>query len=335
MKNKRYILLVALALLGACDYPFDPKTDVEGDRMFLQAYVTERDTTFIRLSRTVPLYADRVPGTDYRIKEFRVRAGGQEVDVQRKDDRRWYFVGHNAPGTVLDLYVKAAGIEAVSAETVVPDAPAVASARQDAVRIGERDYAKVTVTLAEDPEPDAYYGMTYLLENTSHWTMTWEDGMEEGQDTVVVTSLYPLQPGESVDFIAELSAAMSRTVFSFNPSWKSGEMNMQLQVFRGREIQGRTLEQFYSLYTDSEQEYEWGEGNKYSSKSSYRWKVKFYRLSDACYNYLTALSNESYSGLASFGLIPPGFTYSNVRGGYGAFVSLSCTETPWKNTLPE
>lgn len=326
--KKIFALYAAALLLSACDYAFDPKIDVTEDRMFLQSYVSDADTTFIRLSRTVPLDGAKIPGTDYKIEEFRVRAGGQDVEVRRKDDWRWYFLGHNAPGTALDVYVKAAGVEPVSAQTVVPDAPRIAAVRQDPVSIGDRDLAKVTVTLADDPVPDAHYGIAYFLESHVIWTTTDEEGTEERGEATDISSMYPTSPTDTESIIAELEE-QSWTIFDFNPNWDYRYGNAQILVLSGREIQDRTVVQYYNLYEDSEHSYDWGDGYTHYSKASYRWKVKLYRLSDACYNYMMARNNEGYSELAMFGLIPPCFTYSNVDGGYGAFVSLSSAESPW------
>ena len=327
------VIGAAALLLSACEYTFDPKLDVNEDRMYVQAYVTDADTTFVRVSRTVPLEAAKTAGTDYRVEDFSVRADGAEVALERKDDGRWYFLGHNAPGTTLDLYVKAAGIGAASARTVVPAAPKIASLRSEHITVKDRELQKITLTLAEDPDPDACYALAYFLKEELAWSAVGEDGTDDGSAITHVTSLYPTSLTEPESLTGLLEEA-SRTVFSFRPTWDYRDDAAQLLVLNGREITDRTIEQYYTWYAPFERTYDWGDGNSYWSKGDYAWKVKLYRLSGEAYSYLMARKNEDYSELAMFGLIPPGFTYSNVTGGYGVFASLSSDETPWQDVLP-
>ena len=326
--KKIFALYAAALLLSACEYTFEPKLDVNEDRMYVQAYVTDADTTFVRVSRTVPLEAAKSSGTDYRVEDFSVRADGEEVALQRKDDWRWYFLGHNAPGTTLDLYIKAAGVDAASARTVVPVAPKIASVASEHITVKERELQKITLTLAEDPDPDTYYALAYFLKEDLWWT-TVVEGEVESDAITHVSSLYPTSLTEPEGLTGLLEEA-SRTIFSFLPSWDYRDGTAQLLVLSGREIQDRTIEQYYLWYGPFEQEYSWEDGSSYWTKSEYAWSVKLYRLSGEAYSYLMARKNEDYSELAMFGLIPPGFTYSNISGGYGVFASLGVTETPWK-----
>ena len=326
------VISAAALLLSACEYTFDPKLDVSEDRMYVQAYVTDADTTYLRVSRTVPLSAGKSSGSDYRIEEFTVRAGGQEVELQRKDDWRWYFLGHNAPGTALDLYLKAAGVGAASAHTVVPTAPQIASVQAEHIQSGDRELQKITLKLAEEPDPDAFYALAYFLKEDLEWSAHGDDDTEDSGAITQISSLYPTTLTEPESLTGMLEEA-SRTVFSFLPTWDYRDGAAQLLILSGREIPNRTIEQYYTWYESFDREYDWGDGFAYWSKGTYAWKVKMYRLSGEAYSYLMARKNEDYSELAMFGLIPPGFTYSNISGGYGVFASLGCSETPWLEVL--
>lgn len=57
--------------------------------------------------------------------------------------------------------------------------------------------------------------------------------------------------------------------------------------------------------------------------------VEVYRLSEELYNYLKARYLMNFNLLSNFGVTPPNFTYSNVRGGLGIVGGISGTRSEW------
>ena len=64
-----------------------------------------------------------------------------------------------------------------------------------------------------------------------------------------------------------------------------------------------------------------------SSKTEYR--MELYRLSEELYNYCKAQYLGNFDMLSNFGVSPPNFTYSNIRGGIGITGAMSSSFTPW------
>ena len=57
--------------------------------------------------------------------------------------------------------------------------------------------------------------------------------------------------------------------------------------------------------------------------------VEVYRLSEELYNYFKAQYLMQFNLLSNFGVTPPNFTYSNVRGGLGIVGGISGTRSEW------
>lgn len=267
------------------------------------------------------------------------------------------------PGDEIKVEVSGKDVPTASASTVVPERPQIKSITFTKDEKDSTDVWKVVMKLGKPVQEGEYYGIKAV--KYSEWYTAYGEDMFHYQiDTIANTEYF--NPGQLADF-ADLNSLDLDNYASI--SYQDGFMRSELFMGEGmtlltsRQIEGDT----YTFYVNAVDSFVWSEfdfdfdlpdmGDDYDyplpdepdipddteeeepeepepefwmylgEKSQFRFEI--YRLSEEFYNYAKAQYLSTFNMLSNFGVIPPNFTYTNVRGGIGIVAGISGVGTQW------
>ena len=324
------ILIFALTafLPWACEREFDPKLSDSDNQLLLEGIVAGDGGIRLALSRVTPIGASYLVRADgFMVEEISVTADGRSAKVQQQDAQHWFIAGDNAPGSSLELSVRAYDAGALRARTTVPRKPVIGGAEVSLVESqpDEAALVRITLSLGEEIQPEDRFGllvdreMTTVVVTPQGEEYTYRDTLNLGQ--TLAAEDVPLE---------RLMQGKARMSITFPPG---GENSGQMLILHGADLQDGKLNALYATKADHQRELLPG----YSSTTRYRFRCRLFRLSPELYSYLAAQYNKANAGTSRYGLAPANYNYSNVQGGYGVFGAISpCAETPWlENALVE
>lgn len=309
-------MLLAACLLCSCESSFSLKLDETADKILVEAYFSQEDTTFLHFHRAVGFNGAKKASDDISMTKVEMSIGGVPADVVRMSDTRWYTLaklGNRSERIVLSA--QAENTASVSASTTVPDAPEVSAYGLDMDEDEFGSYLRLDIEMPEVPSEDSFFAVAVMKEVTysrGNWSDTRYYSMEPTMRTLDNTLLANLWGGNYITF--------------FYPD-KVGEFdNCRMTVFGGSEFVGKT----YSYYMTPGKD---GLQDDGQTMQTTRYKAFFFRITADFYNYQKAKYSAENNRLAGAGFCPPNFSYSNVNGGYGIFAGLSWVETEWMDNI--
>lgn len=271
--------------------------------------------------------------------------------------------GKFAPGDRVTVSVSGDGIPEATGTTVIPDEPVIKSVDITKINDKEDDNGKrFTVKLAEPVKEGEYYGLEIIVYEESYMleimktppfykldTLKYEYGTTPGQ----LASMSDIN-NLDLDAFAQVRYKYGGLINSGGPyaeyrpmvllgcrQWDGDSYSFYLNAsFDFGDIldgmpSGDTDYPVVDPYPyvpepedpdpdepeDPEETYTIPIG----AKTWYR--IELFRLSEELFNYCKAQYLMDYNILSNFGVTPPNFTYSNIRGGLGVVGGVSCTRT--------
>ena len=315
------MLALAAFLPWACEREFDPKLSDSDNQLLLEGVVAGDGGIRLTLSRVTPIGASYLVRTnDFMVEEISVTADGRSVKAQKQDAQHWFVAGENAPGSSLELSIRAYDAGALRARTTVPPRPVIDGAEVTLAESQEDEgtVVQIALSLGEEIRPEDRFGLFVDREMTT--VVVTPQGEEYTYSNIL--NLGQTLPTEDA-YLERLMQGKARMDIKFSPDGKDGE---QMLMLHGADLQDGKISAFYATKADHRVELLPG----YKSTTRYRFRCRLYRLSPELYSYLAAQYNKDNAGTSRYGLAPANYNYSNVQGGYGVFGAISpCAETPW------
>ncbi|MBP5334879.1 MAG: DUF4249 family protein [Bacteroidales bacterium] len=265
----------------------------------------------------------------------------QEEYYTLKRYNLWYTDAPIKDSDQLTLEVKAKGMEAVSATASVPQkvviqdvkaTPKITTVADFDVTYKEKSMS-FDVRIA-DVSPDDYYGVRIPIEVNT--TYTYEDGRSESHSYSAYAGIINRSGSGVMDEIQNATGDWTPALYNNYFIDSFGSRNMYL--IPGNRIRDGHIQFDCNAYFSSEsirQTYDLDPETGLAStsyvvisiKGSY--KVEVFRVSPEFFRYNKAQSMLENNDLASVGLSPSTFSYTNVKGGFGVLGTLTGTSTPW------
>lgn len=348
--NILYLMLAGLAIAG-CDYTFDLDGKMDsGRKLFFQCIAGNEDTTIVRLYQTSPsaapmtFYKDTVEipdGTTYvydvivenTIEDnlipnaadcVELTANGSPVKLYAAEGTVprgcLYTLQKFNSGDMLEMKAHSEGVGSISAKAEMPS-----------------QFPLVSIRRSTDKDMEG---------NRVVWhTITYEStGAEEAFGVVVVWNMHSEKFYE--DYVTykngeEIHVADTTVIWDWTRSLSVSESNRLFDTQSSRMIPFSLYGKLMNVWMDK------GDGKKGQKQLSFKtetngsrekedgvtekYKYILCRLTPETFRYLRSLNSIfNDSGLASFGLAPASYSYSNVRGGAGLLGAYSSLETDWE-----
>lgn len=354
MKKLYFHALLSLALLGACERPFELKDGNLPERLYLECLAGDGDTTFVSVQTCIPVNSGKAVETlKTEIERLDFSAGGVPVTLSRYKPgisrlNRWYTCDPIQEGKNIRVEARAKGMDPVSGESYIPAAPAV---KDISMQVYQKDssWLEVNIEMEGERPSDAYYGIVCLIRQEY-------EQLSIGIDTFSLVNNYSQGISETVDDDLLSSAEDNFFDFSFDgksmiddysfgsdyfPGFGSEDI-MQVYVPKKSYLEknGHRMHFFVPRdYSDTLQYHQpavfnefWGfittPEHDVIERSRYYYGFKIYRLSPDFFHFAQSRWMQRNNVLSFIGLAPSISAWSNVEGGFGVVAGLRSTVTP-------
>ena len=134
-----YVVAVVVVLaftFNSCKDQFDINVLRESPKMVVYCFPSTADTTFINVSRSIPVQQKKIADEVKAINNARIsyRINRQEQVVRQKRSGQYYVTSLQRPGDQIDLAISADGIGSVYASTTIPKEVPIAQLKMQEVR---------------------------------------------------------------------------------------------------------------------------------------------------------------------------------------------------------
>ena len=311
------LIILPLLLLVSCSYPFDMDMDDE-PVIFLESFPGADDVIAFDIRPAYSLsnsaaYQEFVP-------QIHLTINGKEVQVVLNKDNcvsdnhpQTSYIAQYSPseGDELVVEVSSEGFRKIYAETVIPRSfpERKIDYRQDT--FGDRE-ANV-LYLSPDNDPQSYFAYGFQILHEDVWLY---DGKNEVSSRKYaarqLSDDYDMAPGSVQGMIVDFNGDDMNV-------WKAGESKGYADTFPLLiSYKGYEWEDPYDAFFVNADE------NGIS-----RNRLLLYTMSEEFYRYLVAQKLVEDNAGFFAGLAPSNFCYTNVKGGYGAFAGVNCSQTEW------
>lgn len=358
MKRTIILMLLGAAALCSCEERFEIHPENYSNMIRLECVAdAARDSVFIYPMVCVPAHV--------RIKtppQFDITGLGLEIDgvfhkaenisytVWERPDpyfdedgmihyqeepepvtrHRWAVPVSVPEGAELKIKASAAGVESVYGTTVVPHRPDVkieCTPYEYVEGTGDQKwstfYLKVRIRIEDKANDTGYYALQ-MMEEDRHIIRYTDEAKEEGYEDSDDVNTYGITPeninSTSFDDIEDNSGI----TVGYDGYKLSYYYSGPMRLYKSDELEDSEL--YFRITPDFENG---PNSHTIYSKHTSRFKIKLYRVSPEIYRYIKADELESNNELASLGLAPVNFTYSNIIGGSGYFGAWSHYEGEW------
>lgn len=359
MKKILFGLFAVLALTG-CEYRFDLHQDELENLIYVQCVTGAQDTTFINTTLAVPAtrHASTKGSLDITDMRFTVNGEPQEIfkgtfGTADYPVDRYYVLGRLHDGDKVELQASASNAVAVSASTVIPDAPKISDVKVSAFSNGVEDnFIRFVVDLDRSNTSVKYYGVQVEIERTTD--RVYVDDGSSVPDGYSVNRFYDYlsDPEMSEDILSQIDETGQLTI-GFDGANISGrylgemfissseDMKNSVYVYGSPDFSNEYDESISTYFGNEtnpvEQAGDWGHwktewtGRKILLTGTTRYRLKVYSLTPEFYYYAKAqfFLYNGFDELASLGLTPPNFTYGNISGGMGLFGGVNVFVSDW------
>lgn len=359
MKKILFGLLAVLALTG-CEYRFDLHQDELENLIYVQCVTGAQDTTFINTTLAVPATRKTATKASLNITDMKFTVNGTPMEIFKGTFGtadypvdRYYVLGKLHDGDNVEFKASASNAVAVSASTVIPDAPEVSNVSVSRFSNGvEDDFIRFVVDLDPNKTSAKYYGVQVEVQRTTDRVYV-DDGSPVPNGHSVNTSYdYLSDPEMSEDILSQIDETGPITI-GFDGANISGRYLGEMYVSPAEDFDTSVYvyaypdnswenEEIHEIYFGEEtdpmkQRYDWEHwktewtGRKILLTDTTRYRLKVYSLTPEFYYYAKAqfFLYNGFDDLASLGLTPPNFTYGNVSGGMGLFGGVNVFVSDW------
>lgn len=314
------LLLLALAALSCERIIFFPAKE-DSARLFLECFPTNgNDTCFIKLTAAVPM-AELSENRELTGVEVEFFLDGQSLPVVPYSVANGIHIfsvsAFPAAGERVRVRARADGIEAVEAETSIPEIelPEIKMSRELGINGTIRHSFSFSGSGSKEKH---YYGIS--IEGIRRMETVYSDPSIESELEIF---------NIGYDYNMSTSIPKPDNLIEDKPTIVQCEVNGRNMVIF-EDDGGKTEE--YCVYIDipyTRDRYEVIDIG-YSTFRRIMYKVSLYGLSKEAYEYLNPYYNRFLLGS---GLIPPFVGHSNVSGGYGMLCGMAAYSTEWLENL--
>lgn len=310
MRNIIYLILIVV--LSSCSYHFELDEVDASEKLVLYCFPSNKDTTVIQLSRSVPVGKREPLDKSVRNADIHFTVNGKEQAIYWNEDstsslpaKCYYTLGKRGKNDCLQLQVASTGLPAITARTVMPDIFPLKEIRL-APRGSSENTLQVLVTFKDDEGSDDYYGIRMMKKQ-----IRTEDNEE---DVSFYSVEFDLKGEPLLDNQSDLDEIFMLSNCFFG----------NLYIWSDDKIQGKEYTLRLNMDYQKDFVYDW-------DNSSYReeYKIYLYKLSPEFYNYFKTLNNINNNDLGNHGLSPMFHHYTNVSNGIGVVGACQITETEW------
>ena len=342
MKKSVYILLLCIAALS-CEEQHGLRLDSQEPKLLLECFAGLNDTTAIFLRATTPVtQKDSIP-PDIANAVVEMTVDGVRREVHYASSQMgtvpagaFFSVGAIAPGAGIEVSAAASGLEPVRSLTEMP----VACAGLSPELVYDEHYEDIIISIPIPKEME-YLGLCVVEETISHTTsrkvwyekdelgnlteMKYGDDFETGTDSRITFEVpaplfeSDLEWAEVMEFCFDgrslLNPAGSSYFALIGPSDLTSERKYEGRVRCQRDAE-------YTVLADD---------GTLIRKGGWSTRLKFIviNLSPEMYRFARARYEDENNTLGFIGLAPASFTYSNVRGGFGALGAFTVWVSGW------
>ena len=172
--TSNYIVYVVAAVVvlaftfSSCKDQFDINVLRESPKMVVYCFPSTADTTFINVSRSIPVQQKKIADEVKAINNARIsyRINRQEQVVRQKRSGQYYVTSLQRPGDQIDLAISADGIGSVYASTTIPKEVPIAQLKMQEVRRYDYEsgrvqkYIQMQPTFTDDAASADYYAVS-------------------------------------------------------------------------------------------------------------------------------------------------------------------------------
>ncbi len=313
--------MLALTMSG-CQYKIKLDGLSDEKRIFVNCFPGSTDTTLISVYVAKPVNYKGEFNYNGNTAKVSMWVDGKEIDIRRNDgisenfpEGTKFVTASFLPGQKVRLEVSMDGLETASGESVVPDA-------FPEYEIRFRKTTKMIADLKYKSDAPGYFGMRIIRQERRY-----DDGQESYRYNEYESPDYDSDSDNDLAF----SEADKITTLNFG----DGTFIFWEDATFPSESGTRTFSVPLQYRPDTEEPGLSFEGQEVTVRIESKYKFKLYRLTREMYNYLYSRYAEANDALASAGLAPATFSYSNITGGYGILGPVQMTESEWMDNLKE
>ena len=296
---KRYLILLAtvFCLATACEYDFDP--DIKSEPRIYVRCVAYDDSMLVKLKYAAPAsQKGDIPEIKTELAEITVNGHAEGIPSGGRIDR------HFLAGDKIGTRVKAEGLGEVTGSTVMPSKPAVSKVTKGFVPLIDSIFlTKFDIELESKPREGDFFAV-YVLREDTYVTDSSTFTVDEFQRTIAA--------GNSESNLEYATLGYSNGIIEM--------FRGPVTLFPAKIFSGKTCSVIVTAMSY---------GPKNPSLVSTRYKLYVCKVSEALYRFSLSTYKSGSDILATLGLAPPQFAWSNIEGGMGVCGAITSTETDW------
>ena len=321
---KRSIYFCLLVLCSACTYHFETDEIRQPAKLVLYAFPGDCDTTFIQLSKSVPV--NQVGKREIQVSDADIvfRVNGEEKAVKRlgEDDSftgkaRYFVEGKFHSGDRIRIDASVTGLAPVTSQTEVP-----VLCRPEKIQLVKKASAdgfgptlEFLVTFRDNPSSADYYGVKVELME-EHWRKNTPF------EPFYSCNVFNMELGTGEEPLLNRAGSLDDLFFVYDHAFSG------LYVFPDDKINGR--EYTLHLNTGYVRVDEDSDPDAYDPYFyHYYYRLTFFSLSRDYYLYMKNLIDAGNNKLGEAGLSPVRPTYTNVENGLGIAGAYRMYRTEW------
>lgn len=308
-------LPLLLSLITACTYDFDLGEIKAEEKLVLFSFPGTADTTFIELSRSLPIHT-KAASIDHNSATVRLRVNGAEIPLFTATSvtsiSRFYALNKWNSGDLIEVDATHKGVPDVHASTFIPvDFPLE---RLTLVRKpGERGTLQFQINITDDANQHNYYG--FRIERKEIYCVSGEYSERT----------YGLELNlDDEPMLNEVSGLDEVFMVSDRKQWN-------LYYCNDEKIQGKSYT--FRLNTNYVEEFDEDSDELEPTSMRVKYRVSLYSFSEAFYRYLKNRNEIENNHLGNAGLLPIRPSYSNVINGIGVMGGGRLLQTEWIETI--
>lgn len=341
-------------MLASCKDDFNLNKMQGTDKLVVYCFPSTADTTWINVSRSVPVQQRQkiaqLADIPNAIVSYQVN--GQQRPITKKADGLFYAVGTQQPGDKITLQVKAEGYADVASTTTVPRQPAIKADDVRPVHIvdyygNHNDMQQVRATFTDNAATKDYYAVRLRIKRiTGYVYAEFTDGKGTGTGrwpTQESFDLYRKQHDyqwtkvevrdlDSTYTYSDIDSAsdplLSPTSNIDSDFGFESDFYQNFYIFEDAAINGQTYTMHLnSNISDGYNNYDgtWARAYNFARYC----QVEIYRITPEYYRFLKSLNSVNGNDLAAWGLAQISPTYSNIAGGIGVMGAFNVYHSNW------
>ncbi len=289
MTKKIIFALAVILSVSACEYKFAVTSPVDGNRMMVEWIVGLDDIDYVKIRKAVPVGAVAQDGNSYVLESMRFTENEVAVDLFKDPEEEYYYSIYTPEGgSQLAFSLSTQDEPSIKAYTTVPQK---VETQYSYTLSDDEVHWELKISNVKDRN---FALMAYYEEEWS----TPEGEVRESWYNITISA--ELSGNTYYDFF---DSGFRNLTYTTKP-----DNNYKLTLLRGVEIPDGKV----SFKTT------------YSSESKY--KLVLLCLSDEAYGFFNSKFNQDNNILATLGLSPANYAYTNVEGGYGVFGAVNRVE---------